>query len=145
MPTTLLIGLDGTATGERAVKHAKQLATLIGDCELLVVYVIEWSPFSFQTAEENEQRHKRRKEEIAAALSRIVDPAVKELTDAGFSARGLVRHGDVAESLIRTATDEGAAQIIVARMSEGGFVQRFMGSATASLVMSAPVPVTVVA
>ena len=31
------------------------------------------------------------------ATARIVDPAVKSLTDAGFTASGIVRHGDVAD------------------------------------------------
>ena len=62
----------------------------------------------------------------------------------GFSARGIVRHGDVADLLNKVAEDEGADQIVVARSSEGGFVKRVFGTATANLVMHATVPVTVV-
>ena len=62
MTTTLLVGLDGHSSGERALAYGEDLAKLIGNCTLLVVYVIEWSPYSFQTAEENAQRHKRREE-----------------------------------------------------------------------------------
>ena len=145
MTARLVVGLDGHASGERALAHAQHLATLIGDCELLVVYVIEWSPYSFQTAEENAERHKRREEEIALARDRMIDPAVVKLTGAGVIARGIVRHGDVAEILNRISKDEGAEQIVVARSSEGGFVQRVFGSSTSNLVMSATVPVTVVA
>ena len=145
MTVKLVVGLDGQASGERALAHAQHLAELIGDCELIVTYVIEWSPYSFQTAEENAQRHRRREEEIATATERLVDPAVAKLRAAGLSARGLVRHGDVADTLNRIAGEEGVEQIIVARMSEGGFVQRVFGSSTSNLVMSAAVPVTVVA
>ena len=60
MTTKLVIGLDGHSSGGRALTYATQLASLIGECELLVVYVIEWSPYSFQTPEENAERHKRR-------------------------------------------------------------------------------------
>lgn len=144
MPAKLVVGLDGTGTGERALEHAKGLAKLISDCELVLVYVIEWSPYSFQTQEENAERHKRREEEIATATTRIVKPAVEALTSAGFKAHGVVRHGNVADLLNAIAVDEGADQIIVARSSEGGFVQRFFGSSTANLVMHATVPVTVV-
>ena len=80
MATKIVIGLDGTGTGERALTFAKNLASLIGDCELIAVYVIEWSPYSFQTAEENAERHKRREQEIATATQRIIDPAIKALT-----------------------------------------------------------------
>ena len=144
MTTKLVIGLDGHGSADRALDYATQMAKLIGDCELLIVYVIEWSPYSFQTPEENAERHKRREEEITTATTRVVDPAVESLTKAGISARGMVRHGDVAKTLIAVSEDENANQIIVNRSSEGGFAQRLFGSSTANLVMSASVPVTVV-
>ncbi|NSX55794.1 universal stress protein [Parasulfitobacter algicola] len=145
MTTTLVIGLDGQGSGDRALAFAKDLAIRIGDCELLVVYVIEWSPFSFQTAEENALRHKRREAEITTAHERVVDPAVETLTSAGLTARGKVRHGDVADTLNRICEEEKGQQIIVCRASEGGFAKRIFGSSTANLVMSATVPVTVIA
>jgi nucleotide-binding universal stress UspA family protein len=141
----LVIGLDGHGSGEHALKFAKDLASMASDCELIVVYVIEWSPFSFQTAEENAERHKRREEEIAVAMKRVVAPAVASLKDAGLSARAMVRHGDVADTLDAIAHEEGASQIIVARSSAGGLTSRIFGSSTANLVMHARVPVTVVA
>ncbi|MCY4333311.1 MAG: universal stress protein [Litoreibacter sp.] len=144
MSTKLVIGLDGDSSGERALAFAKDLSKLIGACELLVVYVIEWSPFSFQTAEENAERHKRREEEITTAMARVVEPAVAALTAARLSARGIVRHGDVADTLNAVAKKEGAAQIIVARSTDNSLKKRIFGSATAQLVMEADVPVTVI-
>ncbi|MEM7634047.1 MAG: universal stress protein [Pseudomonadota bacterium] len=144
MSAKIVIGLDGSGSGERAVAFAKKQAKQIGTCELIAVYVIEWSPFSFQTPEENEQRHKRRVEETDAANSRIISPAVDALKADGFNARGVVKHGDVADLLNAVAVEEGADQIVVARSSDGGFASRLFGSSTANLVMTATVPVTVV-
>jgi len=144
MTVKIVIGLDGTDAGERALEFAKNLASKIGACELLAAYVIEWSPFTFQTAEENEQRHNRREEEIKLAETRIVDPAVAALKAAGFNASGIVRHGDVAETLNKLTVENGGSQIIVGRVSSGGFSNRIFGSSTQSLVMHAEVPVTVV-
>ncbi|SEQ89561.1 universal stress protein [Thalassovita taeanensis] len=145
MTTKLIVGLDGTGSGDRALAFASNLAALIGDCELVVAYVIEWSPYSFQTPEENAMRHKRREEEISTARERIIDPAVNELTAAGLKVQGVVRHGDVADTLNAICEEQGGQQIIVCRSSEGGFAKRFFGSATSNLVMSATVPVTVIA
>ena len=144
MSTTLLVGLDGEGSGNRALAYGKRMANRISDAEILIVYIIEWSPFSFQTAEENAQRAKRREEEISLATDRVVSPAVKALTDDGITARGIVRHGDVASTLNALAVEHNADQIIVSRSSEGGFAQRVFGSSTANLVMNASVPVTVV-
>ena len=144
MTVKIVIGLDGTDTGERALTFAKDLASKIEGCELIAIYVIEWSPFTFQTAEENDKRHKRREEEIHLAQTRVVEPAVAALQAAGFTASGLVRHGDVAETLNKLTVEHGGAQIIVGRTSADGFTKRIFGSATQNLVMHADVPVTVV-
>ncbi|MFK7792721.1 MAG: universal stress protein [Devosiaceae bacterium] len=144
MLTKIVVGLDGASTGSKALAYAERLAKLIGDCELVVVYIIEWSPFTFQTAEENAQRHKRREEELKIAHERVVDPAVKKLADAGFTASGVVRHGDVAEALHSIAQEQKADQIVVGRASESGFAKRVFGSSTSNLVMHASMPVTVV-
>ena len=144
MTTKIVIGLDGTETGERAIGFAKDLAELIGTCELLVAYVIEWSPYTFQTPEENAQRHKRREEEIVLANERIVTPAVDALKAAGFNVTGIVRHGDVAETLNAITVENGGSQIVVGRASADGIKKRLFGSSTQNLVMHADVPVTVV-
>jgi len=119
------------------------MSGLIEGAELLVTYVLEWSPYSFQTAEENAERHKRREEEVAMAMERIIEPALASLKENGVAARGVVRHGNVADTLNAIAVEEKADQIIVTRSSEGGIANRIFGSATANLVMSASVPVTV--
>ena len=144
MSEKIVVGLDGSGSGARAVAYAKKLGALIGSCELILVYVVEWSPFSFQTPEENEERHKRRQEEIKQAMDRVVTPAVDSLKKEGVETRGVVRHGDVADTLERVAVEEKAVQIVVARASETGFASRIFGSSTANLVMNASVPVTVV-
>ncbi|MEM6666002.1 MAG: universal stress protein [Pseudomonadota bacterium] len=145
MSAKIVVGIDGSGSGSRAIDFATQMGRSMDACELVLVYVIEWSPFTFQTAEENEQRHKRREEEISAAHERIVAPAVEALAKSGLQVKGIVKHGDVAETLDRIAKQEGASQIVVARKSEAGVVSRIFGSSTVNLVMHASVPVTVVA
>ena len=78
------------------------------------------------------------------ATDRSGDLLATRLTEAGLSASGMVRHGNVADTLNAIAVEEGATQIVVARSTEGGFTKRIFGSATANLVMEASVPVTVV-
>ena len=145
MGLKLIVGLDGAAAGERALAHAKRLARMAGGSDLVLVYVIEWSPYTFQSAEENAVRHRRREEEIALARTRILDPALQAAAgEEEFATRGLVRHGKVADILNRVAIEENADQIVVARSSGEGLAARVFGSATANLVMGASVPVTVV-
>jgi nucleotide-binding universal stress UspA family protein len=66
MTDTILIGIDGSKAGEHAVNFAVSQAKS-GNTRLVLGYVVEWSPYTFNTPEENEQRHLRRKEEIKTA------------------------------------------------------------------------------
>jgi nucleotide-binding universal stress UspA family protein len=137
----LVVGLDGSPGGEKAVAHARRMGA---DGPLTLVYVIEWSPFSFQTPEENATRARRREQEIAVARQRVLDPALAALKAAGVEAEGVVRHGDAADILDDVAVKRGAEGIVIARVSADGLKSRIFGSVAANLVMHARVPVTVV-
>ncbi|WP_106745794.1 universal stress protein [Yoonia maritima] len=142
--TVFVVGIDGSDAGERALAFAKDRAKAVGDCTIVLCYVIEWSPFSFQTPEENEMRHKRREEEISMAHSRVLDPAVAATMNDGVNVIGVVKHGDVAEILDGLAKKHEAAQIIVGRVGVRGLRERVFGGVTGRLVASAAVPVTII-
>lgn len=140
----LIVGLDGSPGGEKAVDHARRMIAGDPAGTLKLVYVIEWSPYAFQTAEENAERHKRREQEIAVARTRVLDPALAALKASGVTAEGEVLHGDAADILDQVAESSGAAGIVIARSSASGLKARLFGSVAANLVMNARVPVTVV-
>jgi len=145
MSAKLIVGIDGSEASQRAVAYAKRLAILIGkECTLELVCVVEWSPYTFQTAEENDTRKKHRQEEKTNADERVIQPALTALHEAGVKAEGRVMHGKVANLLNSIAVETNADQIIVARSNEQGLSSRVFGSVTANLVMTANVPVTVV-
>ena len=138
-----LVGIDDSDCSRRALEFAKQRAKTM-NARLLVVYVIEWSPYSFNTPEENEERHKRREEEISLAHSSVLDPALKNLKDEGIDAEGVVRHGNVADVLNGLAIENNAVQIVVGRLGASGLKSLIFGSVASKLVQVAAVPVTVV-
>ena len=142
--TTFVVGLDGSDAGARALAFAKDRAKADGACTIVLCYVIEWSPFSFQTAEENEQRHKRREEEISMARERVLDPAIAHASADGFTVEGIVRHGDAAEILDALAQEHGAKQIIIGRVGTRGLKERIFGGVTGRLMATASVPVTII-
>ncbi|AXI48095.1 universal stress protein [Sulfitobacter sp. SK012] len=142
--TTIIVGLDGSEAGARALTYAKEQATRIGDCAIALCYVIEWSPFSFQTPEENEMRHKRREEELQTVNERVLDPAVAAAKKEGFDVVGIVRHGDVADTLEDLAKQHGASQIVVGRVGARGLKERLFGGVSGRLVATASVPVTII-
>ena len=138
-----LVGVDCSECSDRALEYAIERARDSG-AGLIVAYVIEWSRFSFSTAQENEQRHKRREEELARARSEVIDPIVARMAEAGIEAKGVIRHGHAAETLVKLARDNDAASIIVGRAGSSRFKAQFFGSVASSLVQIADRPVTVV-
>lgn len=144
MATTFVVGLDGSPAGERALAFARERARNLESCTIVLVYVVEWSPYTFQTAEENEERHKRREEEVATARERVIEPTISALGDTDFTVEQHVAHGDAASILDRVARDRGAAQIIVGRVGQSGLIERIFGGVSGRLVATASVPVTIV-
>ncbi len=143
MAETLLIGVDGSKCCNRAVKCAAERAKASG-ARLIVAFVIEWSRYTFNTPEENEERHKRREQEIEVARTRILDPLVDSLKADGLNVEGVVRHGHVAEVLCDLAKEYGVSQIYIGRIGQSKIRTLLFGSVAGSLVQISPVPVTVV-
>lgn len=143
MKNVVLLGVDGSESSSRATEFAAQLA-LSSNSRLFVAYIIEWSPFTFNTPEENEVRHKRREEELSRAQSEVIAPIVESLKKRGIDADGIVRHGKPVVALAEIADMEKVSQIVVGRRGESSLGGLLFGSLTAGLLQVSSVPVTVV-
>ena len=139
----VLVGVDASDASRRAVDFAAQKALALHD-ELVVAHVIPWSPFSFNTPSDNQERHRRKLEEVKAATEQIVDPLVATAQGAGVQARGVVRHGQPAETLIDILKEAQGSHIVVGRTGDSVLKQTIFGSIANRLAQAAPVPVTVV-
>lgn len=138
-----LVGVDTSECSTRALEFAIQKAKLTG-ASLLLAYVIEWSPYTFNTAEENALRHKRREEEVDAATQSILRDALKECDRQDVKAEAVVRHGNVEKTFIKLAEKYDARQIILGRSGESSLKIRFLGAVTSKLVQMVQVPITIV-
>ncbi len=143
MSQAYLVGIDCSECSNRALEYAAEEAAAHG-ARLIVAHVIEWSPYSFNTNEENAERHKRREAELDRAHSEIVDPIVAELKEKGIEAQGAIRHGHIARTLKALAEEAGATSIVVGRHGETGLIAQLFGSVPGTLVQISDRPVTVV-
>ncbi len=139
----ILVGVDQSDESRRAVEFAVQRAREL-DRSVLIVHVIHWSPFSFNTPQENEHRHSMRQAEIKAATEQIIDPLVALAHEGGVEVESLVKHGDPVDTLIQVATERESAHVVLGRSGDSRVKQAFLGSIPAHVVQHAPVPVTVV-
>ena len=143
MSNKILVALDGSEGGKRALDAAVTQAKST-DASLVLVYVIDWSPYTFATPQENERRHQRREEEIQSAQKSVLQPAVDDLANSGLEVESIVRHGKIAHSLVSLAKEKKVSQIYLGRLGESKIRSMLFGSVTAALVQLSPVQVTVV-
>lgn len=143
MKAVYLVGIDGSNCSSRALTYAKERAR-DSNGKVVVAYVIEWSPFSFSTVEENAERHKRREEELARARSEVVGPVVECIEAEGLEVEGVVKHGHPAETLARLGKQLDATCIVVGRRGSSPLKAKIFGSVAGSLVQIADRTVSVV-
>ncbi len=143
MSNSVLVAVDGSGGSARALSYASERAKLNG-AKLIVTYVIEWSPYSFNTPEENAERHMRREQEIERAEAGVVAPAAAQLKADGIDHETVVTHGPPAETLIKLAEKHAVQQIVIGRRGQSGIKNLLFGSVAGNLVQTSPVPVVVV-
>jgi len=143
MSGKFVVGYDDSPTARRALDFAIERAAAQGG-SLVVAYVMEWSPYSFLTPQELEERHKRRTEELERAEKAIMGPIRDHLTASGVPFETVIRYGHIAEKLCDIARDHDATQMVVGRDGNSAIVARVFGSVAGSLVQIAPVPCTIV-
>ena len=143
MKNRFLLAVDDSPGSSKAAEFALERAKR-ASADIVVAYVIEWSQYSFNTPEENAERHRRREEEIERATKQIVDPVVEKLNADGVKASGLVRHGHPAQTLCELAEENDVSQIFIGRLGATGLKSMLFGSVAGNLAQSSTIPVTVV-
>jgi nucleotide-binding universal stress UspA family protein len=143
MANKILVALDGSDGSKRALSAAAQHARLTNS-DLVLAYVIDWSPYSFHTPQELEERHKRRESEIQRANDSVLNPEIAALEAEGINVETVVHHGKIAETLLALGDQHGISQIYIGRRGESRVHAMIFGSVSAALVQTSSVPVTVV-
>ena len=143
MSEKFVVGYDGSDAANRALDFAVGRARSQG-ASVLIAHVLEWSPYTFLTPTELEQRHKRRSEELARAEKALITPAVKRLESSGVAVETAIKYGHIANTLGEICTESGASQVFIGREGQDSLSARVFGSVAGSLVQTAPVPCTIV-
>lgn len=143
MSGKFVVGYDGSEGARRALDFAIERAKAQGG-SVIVAHVLEWSPYSFLTPIELEERHMRRTEELERAESALMAPIVKEVSGQGVEIETAIKYGKIVDVLCDIAKDSGAAQIFIGRNGESSLSARVFGSVAGALAQCSPVPCTIV-
>jgi nucleotide-binding universal stress UspA family protein len=143
MTEKILVAIDGSDAGERALAFAHTHAKREG-CGLMLVHVLEWSPYTFLTKEELRERHARRQQELARAEEAIIAPMLHKYEGQGVPIETTIKYGHVTETICEVAAEIDAVQIVTGRTGNSGMMSRVFGSVAGTLAQIAPVPCTIV-
>ena len=143
MSNKFVVGYDGSPASRRALEFALDRAASQGG-SVVIAHVLEWSPYSFLTPEELEERHSRRAEELSRAESAVLKPVVDEVAARGVPVETELRYGHIADTICEITKAKGGTQIVIGRNGHGGIAARVFGSVAGTLVQGAPVPCTIV-
>ncbi|MCP4331201.1 MAG: universal stress protein [Gammaproteobacteria bacterium] len=143
MSARYVVACDGSPASGRALRFAITHAKMTG-ASVVLAHVLEWSPYSFLTPEELEERHQRRREELERARKALIDPLIAAVADEGINAEAVIRYGHVTETLAEIAEKEGASQMFIGRTGHSSLATRVFGSVAATMAQIAPVPFTIV-
>ncbi len=140
---TFLVAQDSDQDGRRVLDYAIDRARRDG-ARLVIMHVLEWSPYSFLTPEELEERHVRRREEMERAQAALIDPAVAHARAAGVEAEGELKYGSVIRRLAEAARAHEAALVFVGRSGSDSIGARIFGSVPLGLAQLCTVPLVLV-
>lgn len=143
MSGKFVVGYDGSEASRRALDFAVERARSTGG-SVVVAHVLEWSPYSFLTPSELDERHKRRNQELARAKEALMDPVVESLADAKVEVETSIKYGHIANTLADLCKSPEVTQIVIGRDGETSIGARVFGSVASTLVQIAPVPCTIV-
>jgi len=143
MSVKYVVACDGSEASRRALDLAVDLAGSCG-ASVIIAHVLDWSPYSFLTPTELEERHKRRGEELERAKNALLDPLVKSIKNKNVKVETVMKYGHVAETLAEIAKSENAAQLFIGRTGESKLAVRVFGSVAGTLAQITTVPCTIV-
>ncbi len=142
MGNIFVVGFATPELSRRVVEFAVARAKLAG-ASVHLVHVVEWSPYSFMTAEQLANQHAVRDQQVAQG-QKVLDEFRAGFADSGVAITGEVLFGHVAEVLCDAAAEQKACQIFVGRSGGSPLAKRIIGSASLTLAQASPLPVTIV-
>ena len=136
-----VVAYDGL---DRAAANYGVVRAKASGAKLHIVHVLLWSPYSFLTPEELDERKMRRRQELDRAKSHLLDPLVKDIAAQGVTVSCEILFGSPTELILRVADEQRAAMIFVGRSSKTSVQNRIFGSVTLGLAQAATIPTVIV-
>jgi nucleotide-binding universal stress UspA family protein len=141
----ILVPVDGSATANRGLKEAIELAKAVGGGQLIVVHVVENAPLI--TAPEAATYLPQLIDDLRAAGKKVAGAAKARAEKAGVPCEAFVIEGEgrpVYESIVQEARRRKANVIVLGTHGRRGIARVLMGSDAEGVVRESTVPVLLI-
>ncbi len=149
MPTTLVLGYDGSDCAKKALAHTAQIARHLDDGEVFVVSAYEFSigyvPMGMTDSPLMiSAEYDQHIDMVRSFGEQQVAEAVEQLKAADVRAAGAVIEGRAVDTLLEQAREKHAVAIVVGSHGAGAMSAAFLGSTALKLLHHSEIPVLVV-
>ena len=154
MFSNILVPLDGSDLGERALQTAESLAR-IHNAVIHLIHVVPWQPelegakrgliaaISAQAAEHQQQEARHLLEDRIASGKEYLERLEAHLRGTGLTVEMAVEEGAVDEKIIGYAKQHDIDLITMCNQGYGGIKRRLLGSVTDRVIRAGEAPVLV--
>ena len=153
MYSRILVPLDGSEQGERALPHAKRIAEA-GEADLFLIQAVSREPeyeisrmgdFGNPTVFElGRELGRRLVEQRLLMADQYLGRVAEGLESDGLSVHVKVEQGPPSDSIVKHAKDEGIDLIVMSTRGHGGAKQLLVGSIADRVLHRSDVPVLIV-
>lgn len=138
MYKTILLAVDGSEHSLRATKEAARLASLINECTIEIVYVVDFSKAKDQVL------HSRSKEELEKARRKMLAPIEEHIKSGNVSYRVRFLRGDPGPVIVDYANKEKFDLVVIGSRGLNSLQEMVLGSVSHKVVKRVKCPVLIV-
>ncbi len=138
MYKNILLAVDGSEHSLRAMKEAIKMATLVDDCAIEVVYVVDYSK------SKDEVLHSQGKEELDLSRRKKLLPIEEQLKSSDLSYRLKLLHGEPGPAIVDYANKENFDLVILGSRGLNSLQEMVLGSVSHKVVKRVKCPVLIV-
>lgn len=154
MFSNILVPLDGSDLGERALRTAESLAR-IHNASIHLIHVVPWQPeldgakrgflaaVSAQAAEHQQRESRHLLEDRIASGKEYFERLAAQLKGTGLTVETAVEEGAVVEKIIAYAKQHDIDLITMCNQGYGGLKRLLLGSVTDRVIRAGEAPVLV--
>lgn len=134
----LLLAVDGSENSLRATDEAVKIASLISDCRIEIIYVVDYSK------SKNEILHSQGKEELEYTRRKILSPIEEKVKSKNIEYKIEILHGYPGPTIIEYANKEKVDMVVIGSRGLNSLQEMVLGSVSHKVMKRVNCPALIV-